>query len=239
MEGISRRAVHANERRWESQSGPDSGAGKISGGEPGSRSLRLRHYGRRNVAVDAGVDAGRKMNAAKFNEFYREYIIDPLTDADFKEQGNRLSFTEQTGELMLIRQRDKWSALSQDTYFTVCVRHVFLRDIDAILNPIYNYPFKIQPSRMTVGFFNSGWHYESFNGIGRWPRDTLDFGQMRDVRSELNQLRASVLDMGRAWLAFLEPAEAFRQIKTYGKSEYCEKMWLEDYARFLQSGPIS
>ncbi|HEY2083897.1 MAG TPA: hypothetical protein VGI88_14030, partial [Verrucomicrobiae bacterium] len=111
--------------------------------------------------------------------------------------------------------------------------HTFLRDLDTSLGLIYEYPFKIQPSRMTPDFFRSGWHYESHNEIGRWPEDEITFGEMSDARAFLDGLRSSILDVGLSWLNFLKPAEAQRQIKCYGKSDYCEKIWLKDYEKYL------
>jgi hypothetical protein len=51
----------------------------------------------------------------------------------------------------------------------------------------------------------------------------------------LDGLRETVLYGGVGWLDFLTPAEAHRQIKRYGQSDYCEKLWIEDYEKYEQT----
>src|SRR6266850_6550111 len=174
-----------------------------------------------------------KMKADKFNDQFEKLFVRPLLSAGFTQGRNCLFFVKEPTALMFLRHRNKWSALCQDTYFTVCVRHTFLRDLNTLMQPIYDYPFKIEPSRMVPDFFHCGWHYESFNEIGRWPKDEIAYGGMRDARAALDRLRSAVMDIGRSWLEFLQPAEAYRQIRSYGKSDYCEKLWLEDYEKYL------
>ena len=69
------------------------------------------------------------MKAAEFNAIYEKLFVNPLVAAGFVQRGPRLILTEGAGILMFMRSRDKWSALSQDTSVTVCVRHTFLRDL--------------------------------------------------------------------------------------------------------------
>jgi len=174
------------------------------------------------------------MTADKFNEQFEELFACPLVSAGFTRQRSTLLLVRGPATVAVFRKHNKWSALCQDTHLTVCVRHNFLRDLDTSLGPIYDYPFKMQPSRMVPDFFTSGWHYEPYNQIGRWPEDVIDFGPMVSAAKFLTGLRDTVGKVAIAWMDFLQPAEAYRQIKRYGKSEYCEKLWLQDYERFLQ-----
>ena len=177
------------------------------------------------------------MKADKFNALYEKLLVRPLLSAGFSQKRNHLFFVKETGALMFMRRRDKWSALCQDTHFTVCVRHTFLSDLERqpkiFSDSIYDYPFKIQPSRMTPDFFCSKWHYESFNEMGRWPDDIVEFGRIADAVPYLTELCGTLLNVAIQWLDFLHPAEAHRQIKRYGKADYCEKIWLKDYERYL------
>jgi hypothetical protein len=136
------------------------------------------------------------MKADKFNEQFEELFVRPLVSAGFTRQRSTLLLARGPAKLAVFRQHNKWSALCQDTHFTVCVRHYFLSDLQTSLGPIYDYPFKIQPSRMTPGFFASGWHYESYNEIGRWPLDVIDFGLMRTATQFLTSLRETVQKVG-------------------------------------------
>src|SRR6266436_9583933 len=120
------------------------------------------------------------MKAEEFNAQFEKLFVSPLLSAGFTQRRNCLFFVKEPTALMFFRHRNKWSALCQDTYFTVCVRHTFLRDLKTLMQPIYDYPFKVQPSRMTPDFFRFEWHYESFNEIGRWPDDMVEFGLMAD-----------------------------------------------------------
>lgn len=175
------------------------------------------------------------MKAEKFNAQYERFVVAPLLSVGFAQHRNCLKFVKGSAELMVYRHRNKWSALCQDTYFTVCVRHTFLRDLDTLMGQIYDYPFKIGPSLMTAGFYHNGWHYQSYNEIGRWPMDMIEFGKMRDAKKPLERLCETVLGAGVGWMEFLTPAEAQRQIKRHGQSDYCEKLWIEDYEKYARA----
>lgn len=177
------------------------------------------------------------MKAESFNYQFEKLFVAPLLSAGFTRRGNNLFFAKGQAELLLLRHRDKWSALCQDTHLTVCVRHTFLSSLDTALPSglIYEYPFKIAPSRMTPNFFHSDWHYEPFNEIGRWPEDRIEFGKMKVAGNYLNGLRETILDAGMKWLDFLQPSEACRQIRQYGRYDYCEKIWLRDYEKYLRN----
>jgi hypothetical protein len=122
-------------------------------------------------------------------------------------------------------------------FFSVCIRHHFLRDLDKrpcerFATSINDYPFKLQPSKLYPDFFRSRWHYEPCN-LGHWPQDRIEFATASNVEPELERICDLVHTVGTSWLRFLEPVEAHRQILQYGESAYCEKIWLEDYKRFI------
>ena len=179
----------------------------------------------------------QRMKAAEFNAIYDKVLVQPLVAAGFVRHGASLFFFDDFGVLVLVRHRDKWSSLTQSTLFTVCIRHHFLRDLDKqpcerFSESINDYPFKIQPSKLRPDFFRSRWHYEPCN-LGHWPEDRIEFGSATDVAPQLEGIRDSLLSVGVAWLRFLVPVEARRQILRYGESAYCEKIWLEDYEKFI------
>src|SRR5262245_4992301 len=123
------------------------------------------------------------MKAAEFNAIYEKRLIRSLVAAGFVQQNRCLFFIEDFGVLALMRYQNKWSSMLQFTIFTVCVRHTFLRDLlkkatDQFDLSISNYPFKIQPSRLTPDFTESGWRYEPCN-LGHWPKDEFEYGQAR------------------------------------------------------------
>jgi hypothetical protein len=179
------------------------------------------------------------MKAAEFNGIYDRVLVQPLLAAGFVQHGPSLFFFEDSGVLSLLRHQNKWSSLTQSTLFTVCIRHHFLRDLERqpcerLSRSINDYPFKIQPSKLRPDFLRSGWHYEPCN-LGHWPEDRIEYGNAAasDVTSQLEGIRDSVYLVGLPWLRFLVPVEARNQILKYGESAYCEKIWLEDYERFI------
>jgi hypothetical protein len=178
------------------------------------------------------------MNAAEFNAIYDGTIVQPLVAAGFVEKGTNLFLFENSGIFALIRHRNKWSSLTQSTLLTICVRYRFLRNLekqpcDQFSKSINDYPFKFQPSKLSLDFSQKGWHYISCN-LGHWPEDKIEFGEDRIVKSKIEGIRDSILLLGSQWLKVLKPETAYHQILQYGESAYCEKIWLEDYKRFIE-----
>src|SRR5580698_10574328 len=103
------------------------------------------------------------MNAEEFNVIYDKTFVQALVAAGFVRRRTNLFFFEDSGVLAVIRHANKWSSLAQTTLLTVCVRHRFLRNLDKgtcdqFAESINDYPFKIQPSKMFLDFFDNGWH---------------------------------------------------------------------------------
>jgi hypothetical protein len=173
------------------------------------------------------------MNAEEFNVIYDKTFVQALVAAGFVRRRTNLFFFEDSGVLAVIRHANKWSSLAQTTLLTVCVRHRLLRNLDKgpcdqFAESINDYPFKIQPSKMSLDFFNDGWHYIPCN-LGHWPEEKIEFGKDFGGVAKIESIRNAILSSGQKWLKFLKPQEAYNQILKYGESAYCEKIWLEDY----------
>jgi hypothetical protein len=176
------------------------------------------------------------MDAKEFNRQYEHLVVGPLRNIGFQTNGQSLSYTKDQTVLALLRFQMKFSGPTQRTHFLLCVRHVFLRTLEKepatkFLSGPNEYPFKLPVSKLSNGMLET-WHYKPIN-LGPRDYDTVLFGELADASAILSSMREKVTNSGVAWMEYLTPAEAFRQVKTHGEDAYCERIWMEDYEAFL------
>jgi hypothetical protein len=92
-------------------------------------------------------------------------------------------------------------------------------------------PFKLPVSKLSEGMLES-WHYQPTN-LGPGDYDTMLFGEFTDASAVLSGMREKITTSGPAWMEYLTPAEALRQVRRHGEDAYCEKIWIADYEAFL------
>jgi len=181
------------------------------------------------------------MDAVRFNEIYDEIVIAPLVRSGFVRRLADAYLEADGAILALLRFQGKFDALRRATNIIVCVRHKFLRGLLDLTVPgafeacINDYPIKERPS--TLSFDADTWRYRPINlGVRAIVYDTVEYGEIGDVdqaRQVLEPVVSNVMVGGRALLNRLSPAEGLRQLREWGEGAWCEKVWIEDYERFL------
>jgi hypothetical protein len=176
------------------------------------------------------------MDSQQFNQQYEGMVVQPLIQIGFQRHGKCLSVIKDQTVLALLRFQMKGSALVRQTHFLLCIRHLFLRTLEKepaneFLSKANEYPFKLPVSKLSKDILRT-WHYEPIN-LGPREYDTIHFGDLSDAGGILENMRDRIVHSGLGWMEYLTPAEALRQVKRYGEDAYCERIWIEDYQRFL------
>jgi len=176
------------------------------------------------------------MDAKEFNRQYEDLLVGPLRSIGFRTHGQSLSFTKDQTVLALLRFQMKFSGLTQRTHFLLCVRHDFLRTLEKepatkFLAEASEYPFTLPVSKLSQDMLKT-WHYQPIN-LGPRVYDTVLFGECTDASEILSDIRVKITHSGLAWMEYLAPAEALKQVRRHGEDAYCEKIRIEDYETFL------
>lgn len=176
------------------------------------------------------------MDAKEFNHQYEDLFVGPLKSIGFRTHGQSLSYTKDRTVLALLRFQMKSSGLTQRTHFLLCVRHVFLRTLEKepATKFLFNeseYPFKLPVSKLSRYLLET-WHYQPIN-LGARDYDTVLFCELTDASAILSGMREKVINSGLAWMEYLTPAQALKQVRRHGEDAYCENIWIEDYEAFL------
>lgn len=130
--------------------------------------------------------------------------------------------------------------MAQIARFIVCVRHVFLRNLERQIpngiaeNP-NDYPFKLRLSEFARF---SRWRYRPIN-LGIREYDEIEYGSLKSVNSLLKKTKFTLESYTPNWVDLLTPEKALSQIKRFGENAYCERIWIEDYEKFLSAGHTS
>jgi hypothetical protein len=182
------------------------------------------------------------MNAAQFNGIYESAVVAPLTARGFVRRRRSLFYSANNAVLALLRFETKAGGLLQATNFIVCIRHTFLRELSSetvpepLVEGIDNFPVKERPSTLSPALVQS-WRYRPINlGVRSDDYDTLEYGRTNDLEEthgRLTGLSRNVLAGGMALLERLSADELVRQLKEHGENAWCERLWIEDYERFL------
>ena len=176
------------------------------------------------------------MDAKEFNRQYEDFLVAPLRSIGFRTYGQSLSYTKDRTVLSLLRFQMKFSGLTHRTHFLLCVRHDFLRTLEKtpaakFLYEASEYPFKLPVSKLSQDMLKA-WHYQPIN-LGPREYDTVLFGELTDASAILSGMTEKITDSGLGWMESLTPAEALKQVRRHGEDAYCEKIWIEDYEKFL------
>lgn len=187
------------------------------------------------------------MKASDFNSIYEEKVSNKLIDIGFVKKKNNLFLIREGKVLCLLKASYHGLPIAR---FLLCVRHLFIRDIDTLmknkknlyLNNPNSYPFKLHPSQLTQKTL-SNWHYKTNHvGINNYNYEVMGFGDdglyskdSKDIENGLENLYLRVSNFGIEWMEFLTPNEALKQLKKYNSGDKIEKLWIDDYEDFLRT----
>lgn len=179
------------------------------------------------------------MRLDEFNELFLQFAEEPLRHCGFVRHKNTrtLMRTVESAQLSLIRLGGRLSRPGCITH-TLCFRHTFLRPIESdepvatSLEP-NDYPFKLELSKFASANPDD-LRYRPMN-LGNWPRDRIEFGESEPgvVQGELERFVDQLTTLVVPWVASMSPEVAAHQIATFGEDAWCERRWLEDYAKRL------
>jgi hypothetical protein len=96
-----------------------------------------------------------------------------------------------------------------------------------------HYPFKFTPSELMEGrrelryYSQLNWDYDRFSYEGLSPAD---------VRESLSSLADFIASRFVPWARGIAPTAAREQLVRFGGGRWDEKIWIEDYDRYIQVG---
>jgi hypothetical protein len=177
------------------------------------------------------------VDAATFNGWFDELVVRPTQQVGLEPWGKSLWMERDGLQVALIRTgRPAIWPYS----LTLIARHVCLRDFDDRMPPprsrnASEYPVKVAPSQAKS--LVKRYRYKPYN-LGKFPDDLMDpWGDERKVRRLLEKIGRTLADVVPVLPDCLTPEVVLREIERHGEGAWVEARWIEDYRKFLASGP--
>ncbi len=182
------------------------------------------------------------MNADSFKLVLSATIVEPLTHFGFVRVGNQLHLERHNSILTLLFFGGRGSGIHRYWDVSIGIRHRFLRrliDQEVISDfqfEVNDYPVKICPIRERE-LTPATWRYSTrllgFDGGGI---DSVFYGDDQTeelVLEHLETIRTTITGLGMDLMRKLTPCVMLEAIRENNKGAWCEKLWMEDYAGFL------
>ncbi len=182
------------------------------------------------------------MNAEEFNELLEISFARNLYPVGFFKNGNNYFLEHKSLVVSFLNFRTKWSSMLQEKNFVIGIRHNFLHDllqenIPKYPNYIYEYPFKIKPSDLSKKYIKT-FQYHSKNDNKYW-NEIVDRFEYKNINPKLidNYLDTTTKSIKKFLIPILDnftPEYLLNELLKNGSNEYCEKIWIVDYKKYLK-----
>jgi hypothetical protein len=176
------------------------------------------------------------MNRAEFNSVFKSEFLNRLKPAGFAVSGKNVFLRDGVNMTALIRMGGKYAWLPSISW-VLCFRHTFLRNnkdtqIPKGIGDVFDYPFKFCPEAL-MRISSSKWNYTPQNL--NYGREEFDYEKESSlqVSRRLNKLADFLVSEFVPWTRSMTPDRAQKEILQHGEQAWIEKIWLEDYANFL------
>jgi hypothetical protein len=178
------------------------------------------------------------MKRPEFDTLFQSEVGQTLAALGFRHSGKSLHLFAHVTHVALIRLGGRFSTPGSAAW-TLCFRHTFLRELtdlrvvtDANL-ATEHYPFKFTPSELME--HRSEMRY--YSRLLRFDYDRFDYSGAStvNVQERLGRLTAFLRERFVPWAVSITPEAAREQIQHYGTGAWAEKIWIEDYDRFMQA----
>jgi hypothetical protein len=175
----------------------------------------------------------RIMDKEAFDALFDERLAGRLARLGFAPKGKTLAFFDERLTLALFRLGGRMSAPGAISH-VLCFRHSFLRDRTEIVpadfpNEVFDYPYKIKPledggREPIYRPQNLSFQYERLHWTGT---------SEHSLHEKLDRIADHIEGRILPWANNLPLARAKTEIEQHGENAWCERMWIEDYARRL------
>ena len=179
------------------------------------------------------------MNADEFSPIFDGEIRHPLSAAGFRSYGKSLFLVEDSGCLSLIRLGGRMTSPGQIS-FVLCFRHTFLRTLEekvpkGFVSEVHAHPYKLLLADFRDA--RSLPEYRARNLAYEWDRLPYDGVPVSMLRRQLGEVRFTILERAVPWARALSPRRANDEIRKHGEEAWIERIWLQDYEKFLAATP--
>ncbi len=181
------------------------------------------------------------MNRAEFDTLFETEFLNRLKPLGFAYSGRSVFLRESLNAIALIRLGGRFSQPSAASW-VLCFRHSFLRsckDAQQLsgIGEVFDYPFKFCPEALAKTQ-STAWRYAPRNL--NYDYETFDYAAQSStsVTNRLAALAEFVKSAFIPWTISMTPIRVRDEIARNGQRAWIEKIWLEDYDRFL-SGEVA
>jgi hypothetical protein len=181
------------------------------------------------------------MTSPEFDQLFDEEVVKRLSPLGFRPRGKNGKTLDLLDGITLVSWLRLAGRLSVpgSAAWTLCFRHTFLRELNELktvtgVSGMFTeqYPFKFRPSelmekRRELRYQPQlNWEYDRF---------TYESLSPAEGRRDLSALAAFVADQFVPWARSISPTAAREQLCKFGSQRWDEKIWIEDYDRYIQS----
>jgi hypothetical protein len=178
------------------------------------------------------------MELPEFDRVFDAEVVQALAPLGFVASGKSVHLLSGFSLVSLIRLAGRFS-IPGSAVWTLCFRHTFLRELTDLRVvsgtglATEHYPFKFTVSELMEGrtemrYLSRLLHFD----YDRFEYAGLDSG---DVRDRLSSIAKFIGGRFVPWALVLSPELACEQIQRYGSGGWAEKIWIEDYERFMET----
>jgi hypothetical protein len=182
------------------------------------------------------------MYKTEFDKAFDELVSEPLAKIGFQARGKSLLLFDRLNTVGLIRFGGRRS-LPGTIAHVLCFRHSFLRDrservLSVPASEPFDYPYKFDVSALPSLPVLS-WRYSPRNLNYPISRFAWQGRVQSDVEERLKALSDFLSGTFVPWSLSMTPQRVLAQIERYGENAWCERLWIEDYRRYLSDQTVS
>jgi hypothetical protein len=181
------------------------------------------------------------MTTQEFDRLFDTEVAKRLAPLGFRPRGKNGKTLDLLDGIMLVSLLRLGGRLMVpgSAVWTLCFRHTFLRELNELkvvegVSGLFteHYPFKFTPSELMEGRRELRYHAELNWQYDRFMYEGVPGAQ---VQAQLRALAEFIGDRFVPWARSLPPSAAREQLRQLGSGRWDEKIWTEDYDRYLQT----
>jgi hypothetical protein len=181
------------------------------------------------------------MTTQEFDRLFDTEVASRLVPLGFRRRGKNGKTLDLLDGIMLVSLLRLGGRLMMpgSAVWTLCFRHTFLRELNELkvvkgVSGLFteHYPFKFTPSELMEGRRELRYHAELNWQYDRFMYEGVPGAQ---VQAQLRALAEFIGGRFVPWARSLTPSDAREQLRQLGSGRWDEKIWTEDYDRYLQA----
>ncbi len=177
------------------------------------------------------------MERSEFDRTFDAEVVQALAPIGFCVSGKSIHLFSGISHVSLIRLGGRFS-MAGSAAWTLCFRHTFLRELTELRVvsgaglATEQYPFKFTVSELMDG--RTEMRY--YSRLSRFDHDRLEYANLDsgEVRERLCCMAKFIGHRFVPWALAVIPELACEQIQRYGEEGWAERIWVEDYERFIE-----